>query len=174
MRLIFFVNLLLVFVVTVCSPAGATGWQVVDDTRGQGVNAWLNIRLNLEKPVWASLIVDFGTGRNCSAGLGFLLYRKRDLGRQKNSKKNPDVSMAINIDGQKWNQQADLMRLYENGFEVDIAIYSQEMLNALANGRAATVSVLVKNVPKANVAFNIEGGLSAISQAYERCLTMLR
>jgi hypothetical protein len=156
------------------SPTHASSWQVSDDPTGQGSNAIVNVRLPTAKPSWASLIVDFGTIRNCSAGLGFLLYGKRNLGRHKRSKKTPDASLIIDIDGKRWNQKADGMRVYENGFEVAIAIYNQELLDALAYGKEATVRLLVKNVQKAGVIFDIRGGINAINPAHDRCRKMIR
>jgi hypothetical protein len=152
----------------------ASGWQISDDPNGQGSNAIVNVRLPIAKPSWASLIVDFGTVRNCSAGLGFLFYKNRDLGRHKKSKRNPDASMVVSIDGKRWDQKADGMRVYENGFEVAVAIYSQELLDALAYGSEATVSILVSGEQKIGVIFDIRGGINAINPAHDRCRAMIQ
>lgn len=169
-----FIFVVLISLITMPVAAYASSWQISDDPNGQGSNAIVTVRLPTSKAGWASLIVDFGTVRNCSAGLGFLLYKNRDLGRHKNSKKNPDASMTVNVDGKRWNQKADGMRIYENGFEVAIAIYSQELLDALAYGREATVSILVSGQQKIGVIFDITGGVDAINPAHDRCRSMIR
>jgi hypothetical protein len=174
MRRFGLVVLIFLFTLPVSGKAYASGWQISDDANGQGSNAIVTVRLPIAKPSWASLIVDFGTVRNCSSGLGFLFYKNRDLGRHKKSKRNPDASMVVSIDGKRWDQKADGMRIYENGFEVAIAIYSQELLDALAYGSEATVSILVSGEQKIGVIFDIRGGINAINPAHDRCRAMIQ
>lgn len=174
MRRFALVVLIFLHALPVSAEAYASSWQIFDDPAGQGANAVLNVRLPTAKPSWASLIVDFGTVRNCSAGLGLLLYNKRDLGRHKRSKRNPSASLIVDIDGKRWSHKADGKRVYENGFEVAIAIYSQELLDALAYGKEATVRLMEKGVQKAGVIFDIRGGINAINPAHDRCKAMIR
>jgi hypothetical protein len=170
-RLLIYLCGFLAFIPTVY----ASGWQVFDYPDGRGSNAGVNIRLqNVTRPSWATLIIDYGIVRNCSAGLGLLVYTRRNLGASQGVKKNPNVLIDIDIDGKRWTQNANFLRSYQYGFEVGSVVNGQEQLNAIASGREATVTIFVGGERKIGVAFDIRGGISAINSAYHRCKKLTR
>jgi hypothetical protein len=146
-------------------------WQVSNLADGKGAIATQTVFLpQTKEPSWASLIVEFNTSRRCSAVISVLFYTRRDLGKQIQSKRNPDTGVNINVDGVRWKKSADAIVQYEHGFEVGFAP-DQTILDAIAYGMETQVLL---NNPTVGFAFETKRGVEYINQAADRCANVLR